>query len=222
MRRIFLSSVLASALLAAGCSTINTYNVEVSSYGSWPSGRLPGTYAIERLPSQQANLAQQMAIEDAARPALERAGFRLAESAAQAEVLVQVGARVTQVYSPDPFAGSFYWSSNWWYGPRGYYRGGPYWGPYWGPGWGPYGGAAYYDFPDYLREVGVLVRDQGSQQVIYETRGRLSTRNSDPNVIAPMFDAALRDFPGPALSPRVVTITLLPPAAAASAPTTTR
>ncbi|RZL35201.1 MAG: hypothetical protein EOP35_15220, partial [Rubrivivax sp.] len=55
-RRLVLTSLAAAALLAAtGCAGPYTVSADVSSYGNWPADRKPGTYAFDRLPSQQQN-----------------------------------------------------------------------------------------------------------------------------------------------------------------------
>ena len=70
-----LLAVLAVTLLAAGCSDLRSVTSDVTSFGEWPADRKPGTYAFDRLPSQQAQAAETQKLEDAARPALEKAGF---------------------------------------------------------------------------------------------------------------------------------------------------
>lgn len=100
-RRAGLRAVGAGAALAlvgtlAGCAGWNTLTSVVHSYGQWPAARAPGTYAFERLPSQQARPEHQQMLEAAVRPALEAAGFRPAADGATPEVTVQVGGRVTR------------------------------------------------------------------------------------------------------------------------------
>jgi len=123
-------AIAAAALALAGCASMNTVTSEVASYGSWPVDRSPGTYAIERLPSQQVRGAQQEGLESGARSALEEAGFQPAANAAQADVMVQIGARASRTdYVPwdDPL---------WWrWGPAYWRRPGYYWRPGWG--WPP-------------------------------------------------------------------------------------
>ncbi|MFN7724019.1 MAG: hypothetical protein ACK5QH_03020, partial [Rubrivivax sp.] len=52
-RRALGLAVLGAAALLAGCSTLRTVTSEVRSYGEWPAGRATGSYAFDRLPSQQ-------------------------------------------------------------------------------------------------------------------------------------------------------------------------
>lgn len=194
-----LAAVAAAAVLA-GCASLNSVAVDVSSQGSWPAERKPASYAIERLPSQQANAAEQDRIEAAAVPAIEAAGFTRAP-ADQADVLIQVGARITEVVRRDPFGGYWGWRNDWWfYGPHR-----PF---FYGPGFGyGYGG---YDFPDYQREVGVLIRDRRQQQIVYETRGAYTSRWTSDALLPAMFEASMKDFPLPAVTPRTVTVALPP------------
>ncbi|HSV71325.1 MAG TPA: DUF4136 domain-containing protein [Methylibium sp.] len=193
-----LAAVATLPLVATGCAGLDTVAVDVASQGSWPAGRKPGTYAIERLPSQQANAAEQERIEAAALGALQAAGFTPAPQA-EADVLIQLGARVFEVARRDRYAySSIYWRSDWWF------HGGR-WPHFWGPGYG-LGYAS--EFPDYQREVAVLMRDRRTQQFVYETRGSYTSRWTSDALLPAMFDAVLKDFPHTALSPRTVTVAL--------------
>lgn len=198
-RRLLAAMTAATAATAiTGCASIDNVAVDVSSQGSWPASRKPGTYAIERLPSQQANAGEQDRIEAAALQAIEGAGFKRAASAEQAEVLIQVGARVFEVVRRDPFASNFYWRNDWWfYGPRRPFFYGP-----------PFGYSYASDFPDYQREAGVLIRDRASQQIVYETRASHLGRWNSEALLPALFEAAMKDFPMPALNPRTVVVTL--------------
>lgn len=189
--RMRLAALALGAALLAGCSGIRTINAEVSSFGTWPAGRVPGSYAFERLPSQQSRPDDQSAIEAAAVPALAAAGFRPA-SAEQADVLVQVGA-ATRV-RPSPY--------NDYYGPRGRWGWGlgGVWG---GPGWG-FG--MTYEPPWTELQVDLLIRDRRSHAVLYETHASWETVGSVSGLMQPLFEASLKDFPGPAISPRTVTV----------------
>lgn len=198
MKRRTMLWLAAPALgLAGGCAALNTLVCDVSSFGEWPAGRAPGRYAFERLPSQQANAAQADALEAAARRALDKAGFKPAPAGTEPDVLVQIGARFTRTtVSPwdDPL---------WWNGGFGRWRRGPWVGPGWGVGMRfP---AVHYD-----NEVALLLRDRASGKPLYETRAASEgTSRGDAAVLAAMFQAALSDFPKPALSPRQVSVQLL-------------
>jgi len=201
-RRLML---LAAGTLALGaCSTVSTVSIDVSSQGEWPGEAKPGSYAIERLPSQQANADEQARIEAAALPALAAAGFTSAP-AEQADVLVQVGARAFDVLRRDPFASPFYWRSDWWFygGRRPFFYGPRFYGPsFYGHG---YSG---YESVEVQREVAVLIRDRRSQKILYETRATYLQRWNDDALLPAMFEAALKDFPKTALSPRTVIVNL--------------
>lgn len=187
--------MLAGASLLAGCAGLRTINAEVSSFGTWPAGRTPGTYAFERLPSQQARAHDQAAIEAAAAPALAAAGFKPAAVEA-ADVLVQVAAS-TRV-RPSPFAD--------YYGPRGRWGWGlgGMWG---GPGWG-FGMS--YEPPWTELQVDLLIRDRRSHAALYESHASWETAGGVGGLMGPLFEAALKDFPGPAVSPRTVTVVVPP------------
>ena len=187
-----------TALLLGACSTLSSVTSDVSSFGDWPAGRAPGSYAFERLPSQQAQASEADALEQAARKALAKAGFVSAGSGAEPEVLVQLGARFTQTTrSPwdDPL---------WWRGGFGRYRHGPWIGPSWSL-------QMQFEPPRYQHEVALLLRDRASGKPLYETRasGDGGSR-ANAALVGAMFEAALADFPRPAISPRRVTISIVP------------
>lgn len=183
----------------AGCASLNTLDSVVHSYGQWPAGRAPGTYAFERLPSQQARPERQEMLEAAARPAMEAAGFRPAAAGATPDVTVQVGGRVTRTdRAPwdDPL---------WWRGGFGIWRHGPWVGPYWGSA------GMYTDAPRYEREVAMLIRDRASGEPLYETRASSDgLTRGDTSILRAMFAAAMKDFPATGVRPRTVTTPLAP------------
>ncbi len=219
--------VLCAALLG-GCASMGTLHSDVSSYGQWPAGRAPGTYAFERLPSQQARPAAAQRLETAARGALAHAGFQPVAGGQPPDVLVQLGSRES---AEAPIWADPIWWQGGWGGPywRGAYWGGPYWGgPYWawgGPYWGgPWGGSFYYGSPRYAQEVALLIRDRATGKPLYETHARTdSFSRADEADLAALFDAAMVDFPHVGLNPRRVVVPIGPsqPAAGASAPPAT-
>ena len=190
MRRCFLIAIgLVGLLAAGGCAT--QISSDVSTFGSWPADRRPGTYVFERLPSQQ-DQPEQQRMEDAARAAIEAAGFRPAADAQTSDVAVLIGTRLIAAdFSPinDPI---------WW-------NGGLYRTRFGHPGFLGFGagfGRGFGFGPDdtlrrYVREVSVLIRDRKSGSVVYETHA-----SSDgvlpltPTLMTAMFQAALTPFPG--------------------------
>ena len=201
------ASLIAAAALA-GCASLYNLDADVSSYSRWPAGRAPSTYAFERLPSQQAQPQQTQMLEDAARPALDRAGLTAAPEGAVPDVTVQLGARIIET-DRSPFDDPF------WYGGRGIWHRpfvyGRYGHPFWGPGW-HHGGMwdPSLDFPTYEREVAILVRDKRTGEALYEARAESQGPTSGVTTILPaMFVAAMRDFPsGSAENPHRVTVEL--------------
>jgi len=191
--------VLAGALLLGGCAGISSVSSNVSSYGEWPAERKPGTYAFERLPSQQARAAESEALESSARSALEKAGFTPAADGKEPDVLVQVGAR-DQRYIVSPWDDPL-----WWRGGFGYYRYGPWMSPRWGAGF------RYDYYPRYERQVALLIRDRASGKPLFETRA-VSDGNyrSDAAMLGAMFEAAMMDFPRLGMNPRRVVVELPP------------
>jgi len=207
MRRMAAAGLSALAVAAlSGCAALTRLPSEVSTFGVWPAGRVPGLYVFERLPSQQTDPARQQALEEAAAPALEAAGFRPADGREAADVTVQLAARLVRV---DPV----------WLGPGwvGVWRGGgdPWVGAWWG--WG-----GMMDAPRHEREVAVLIRDRAGGQPLYEARAASSGASVlDARTLGAMFDAALKDFPSTGPNPRSVTVPYRPgagPQPAAAAP----
>lgn len=199
-----LAALGATTGLLGGCATLGELGVEVSSFGDWPATRDAahrGSYAFERLPSQQqgpqAGLQQQL--EAAAAAALARAGFVPVAAGGEPELVVQLGARVSRTdRSPwdDPL---------WWHGGFGPWRVNPWRGPFWGPL------PPRYDNPRYDREVALLIRERGTGKPLYEARASSEGwRNDTDGLLAPLFAAALRDFPATGPNPRTVRVPLAP------------
>jgi hypothetical protein len=193
--RLALSTLAAAAL--AGCAAMNSVDSDVASYGSWPAGRAPGSYCFERLPSQQARPEQQAQLEMAARSALAKAGFTPAASDTGCDVSVQLGARITR-YDRSPWDDPFWWRWGAW-GP-GHWR---------HPGFYPFGYHGFYSSPVYDREVAILLRDRKGGTPLYEARATNDGSYAGGTaLLAAMFEAALKDFPTPAVNPRRVTVQL--------------
>ena len=204
MNRRQLSAVALAAALAAltGCASLNQLTSEVSSYGQWPPGRSAGSYFIERLPSQAAQAAAggtMAPLEAAAHGALQAAGFKQAPSLEAADVVVQIGARVTR-YDISPWADPLWWR----------------WGPrYWrGPAWT---GQRFYSTPPGWRtapppdrEVAVLLRDRASSVPLWEARAVSTGISTEASIFQAMFSAALSDFPNAKPQPHSVAVTLTP------------
>jgi hypothetical protein len=190
--------VAAATLALAGCANLYKLDNDVSTYSQWPAGRKPASYAFERLPSQQARPEQQQQLENAARPAIDAAGFTPATDPATADFSVQVGARAA-ANDRWPYDDPFWWPGGFWHGP-GFYGHRGFW-----PGWGP-----RYDPYSYQREAAVLIRDRKTGQSLYEAHA-VNDGNSpsfEDGVLPAMFEAAMKDFPNPGINPRTVTVEL--------------
>ena len=188
--------VITAAVALSGCAAFNQLNSEVSSYGQWPADRKPSSYVFERLPSQQARPERQQTLEDAARRAVEAAGFTPAADEKAADVSIQLGVRVNAAErSPydDPL---------WWRGGVLYSHPGRLGRGVWGPGLG-----LHFTTPTYEREVALLIRDRKTGQALYEARASNDGASSAINSLLPaMFEAAMKDFPTGGINPRNVSV----------------
>lgn len=203
-RRLMLSSLAAAAALSlVGCASMDSISADAQSFGSWPAGRVAGSFAFERLPSQQHRAQQQAALEAQAQAALEKVGFTLAAEPKSADVLVSVGVRISRQDSA-PWDDPLWWRWNisyyhWRYGP-----------------WRPYYGRLGYVFPSdsmldrrYDREVALLLRDRKSGEPLYEARASNDgITQGDLQLVGALFQAALSDFPQTRPEPHRVVVPL--------------
>jgi len=202
-RSVLAAAALATAAALGACAALNTVTADVATYGDWPTGRQPGRYAFERLPSQQAHAARQAELEAAAARALEAAGFTAAPDAAQADVIVQIGARISRTeISPwdDPL---------WWRWGAGYWRS-PFWRPSYRAGY--YANLSTGWYTRYERNVALLLRDRASGAPLYEAHAQTDGNSGGDNaLLAAMFEAAMKDFPATgAINPRQVSVQRMP------------
>ncbi|MGJ7554021.1 DUF4136 domain-containing protein [Variovorax sp. RB2P76] len=200
MKRALSALFLIASL--TGCATSWVVDSDVKSFAS-PGTVAPGaTYRFDRLPSQQADGARQASLEAMAGAALDKAGLRRDD--AKPQYTAQIGARVSAGLSPwaDPWLYSGPWGGG--YGGYGYY--GRRWyggGWYGGPGFAPPAN------PWYEREVSIVLREAGSNRVVYETRARNDgPYNVSAAILPVMFEAALQGFPNPPQGERRVNIAL--------------
>lgn len=206
-RRLALISLGAAAALSlAGCASLNSVTADAQSFGSWPAARQAGSFAFERLPSQQRDPDGQSSLEGAARAALLKAGFTEAADPKSADVLVSLGARITRTATAawdDPL----WWRWN-----------GSYWGWRYGPAWRPYYSRWGYSYPmdpmmerRYDREVAMLLRDRKSNEPLYEARASSDGfTEGGKELFGALFEASLSDFPATRPEPHRVTVQLTP------------
>ena len=207
-------------LFLAGCASTRVIDSDVTAFQSWktaPPG--PGTpYRFERLPSQQATAAQQGAIESAARPALAKVGLVPSDLAARYSVQVLLNTQLVERVLADPFGyGGFGGYGG--YGGFGGFPGHGRFGPnIYGYG-GSRGGSFGLAFPlwthesaTFRHELTVLMRDLGSQQVVFETRAlHFGPWNDSLNLLPALLDAALSGFPQPPEGTRRIYVELQKP-----------
>ncbi|MEJ8820519.1 DUF4136 domain-containing protein [Variovorax humicola] len=218
MRRALAAIFLIASL--TGCASTWVVDSNVMSFSRLDAVPAGTTYRFERLPSQQATEPRQEQLESMAGAALARVGLQRDD--ARAVYSAQITARVAATLSPwaDPWLYPPGWGPGW--GPgygygygmrygRGWYGGGWYGAGWYGGGW--YGSPFFPPAanPWYEREVGVVLRDLKSGQVVYETRARNDGPYASSGVVlAVMFDAALQGFPNPPPGERQVNLPVQP------------
>jgi hypothetical protein len=183
-----------AATLLAGCAALNTMHAEIATWGDWPADRAPGRYAFDRLPSQAAQPEAAARIEDAARAALEGAGFTPAAPGQEPDVRVQVAARSARA-DIEIWADPLWWRGGWLPGRRVWVE------PLWWP--------ELHARTRYEREVALLLRDAATGKPLYEARASNEGANAAGSALQQaLFRAALADFPRTGVNPRQVTVTL--------------
>lgn len=197
-RRTMLAAAATAAALAAtllaGCAALNTMHAEIATWGDWPADRKPGRYAFDRLPSQAAQPEAAARLEDAARAALEAAGFTPAAPGQEPDVLVQVAARNARA-DIEIWADPLWWRGGWLPGRRVWIE------PLWWPD--------LHARTRYEREVALLLRDAATGKPLYEARAsNEGTQAAGSSLQQALFRAALADFPRTGPNPRQVTVTL--------------
>ena len=197
-RLLGLATVLALSLLT-GCASMRIIDSDVVSVAAVPAGMsLQGAkYRFERLPSQVNNPEAGLA-EQQAQAAMTAVGLVRDDAGAQISVLVNFSG---VQYLADPWGRPL---------PPGWT---PYGNVYLGSGLGPHVGLGLgMRFPPpthYHREVGLIMRDLKTGQVVYETRASHDGPWRDNSTIfATLFQAALANFPNPPSGLRRVNIEL--------------
>jgi hypothetical protein len=194
--------LISLALALSGCASMRSVDSEVSTYSQWPAESVLGVKpAASMAPSQQARADEQQALEDAARRAIEAAGFTPSTDSAGADVSVQLSARLGAgaVY---PYVDPFWWQAGLYHRRGGFGYGLGFAGPGLGFRWAAPA--------SYEREVALLMRDRSSGQALFEARASHSSSSSAaPEALWPaLFEAALKDFPNGGVNPRRVTVEL--------------
>lgn len=194
MKRLL--ALLALPLLLTGCSSVRLVDAQVQAIATSTAIDKGARYRFERLPSQ-ADQPRSAQVEAIAQVALAQVGLVRNDSAARYSVLL--GSRV-QSYMADN-----------WGNPLGT-PGGSYGQIIIGTGntGSMVGFGLGMGFPSptwYRYEVSLLLRDLGSNQVVYETRAFHDGTWSDSDRILPaLFEAALKDFPTPPAGVRRINI----------------
>ncbi len=205
LRRLLQTGGLIATLALAGCATSYRLDSQVNSFSAL-AGMPTAGYRFERMPLQQAD-PNQPRVEALAQAALARAGLRRDDAAPAYGV--QAWAVVQQV--ADPWGGPAYGPWGRPYGSWGHLgvAGGS--GGHVGVGVGigfPLGGPGpYYGRTWLRREVGLVMRDLATGQVVYQTQAVNDGPWLDADrAIGASFDAALQGFPRPPAGPRQVDV----------------
>ena len=185
-----LTALLFVVTLLTGCSGMRLVDSQVNSFApaSVPAG---SRYRFERLPSQQANPAQDR-LERMAEQALAQVGLTRDDQAARYSVQVSATQRAQQLVLDRPALG---WNLGWMFGNGGI----------------SVGNGMLFPGLDartsYWREVGLVVRERASQAVVFESRAVHEGPWSDSEaILSTMLDAALQGFPNPPAGERRVNI----------------
>lgn len=189
---IGVASLALATLVLSGCATSRNIDSEVRSFGGPAPIAAGATYRFERLPSQDTKARQPL--EDVAQRVLAAKGMVLADSKPSYSVQVHLegqtllpDAMTRWANSPFPDRVVIAPDGSLWRQVRR---------PLMDPTW-------------YRYTLQVVVRDLTTGSVAYETRAVHDSPWSDaPNLIAPMLEAALSDFPKHQAQPKTVTAVL--------------
>ena len=197
-----------------GCAGPRVVDSDVQAFSTLQKVAPPATYRFDRLPSQMANPAAQAQLEAIAQASLARVGMERDDASTRFSVAVDT--RVQRLVPHNAFR------YDPWFSPWGNPWGTPWGRSYhphlgFGASWGP--PATFMEPPRFEREVHLVMRDLGTQQVVFETRAvNESFGPGDPAVVGALFDAALYGFPQPPQGVRRVRIAVPPATAATSEP----
>ena len=186
-------ALLLIAFWLTGCSGMRLVGSQVSSFAPQvvPAG---AAYRFERLPSQQADPAAQARLEAIAEQALAKVGLKRLDAAAPYSVQVTATQRVQSSVGD---GSRFGWQLGWGIGHGSI-------------GLGHHHGVLFPGLdarPNYWREVSLILREQATRAVLFESRASNDGPWPDSDAILPaMLDAALQGFPNPPTGPRLVTI----------------
>ena len=185
--------------LLAGCALPRMIDSDVQSFAAANAPATVARFEFDRLPSQQGS-AQQDRIEAMASQALQKVGLQPAPAAAVAVpsdlplYKVQVLVQISQIANPRAPSRP----SGWWWG--------------WNDREPGALGFLMMEPPWYRHAVQVILRDRTSNAVLYETSATFDGPWGDSQqLLPPIMEAALRDYPQATHGPRKVVIELPPP-----------
>ena len=196
-RWMALASLALATVVLTGCATSRNIDSEVRSFGGSTPIAAGATYRFERLPSQDPKV--QEPLEAAAQKALGAKGLVRTDTKASYSVQVRLDVEILTpdlmtrwAHSPFPDRIVLAPDGSLWRQVRR---------PMMDPQW-------------YRRTMQVVVRDLANGNIAYDTRAMHDGPWSDtPNLVAPLLEAALSDFPNSESKPKTITV-VLPPAEA--------
>ncbi len=190
--RAQIATLLIAILFLSACSGMRVVDSDVTAFSAWTAAPpVPGTrYRYERLPSQTA-ATQQDRIEALATTSLSKVGMALSPTDARYSVQVILNTEIVQRYAGPGFGGS------------GVFLGAGNFGSSVGLSF-PIGGSGE---PYYKRSLAILMRDLGTQKVVFETRALHEGVWGDAFAVLPaMLDSALLGFPQPPAGTRKINV----------------
>lgn len=181
-----------ATVVLSGCATSRNVDSEVRSFGGTTPIAAGATYRFERLPSQDPKALEPL--EAAAQKALTAKGLVRADATANYSVQVRLDAEVLvpdtlSRWASAPFPDRIVLAPD-----------GSLWRqvrrPLMEPTW-------------YRYSLQVVMRDLTNGSVAYDTRAVHESPWSDtPNLVGPLLEAALRDFPNSESKPKTITVVL--------------
>lgn len=200
---LLIMSLTLSALLA-GCTTTPVVRSEVTAFHEWPAQLQQASFVFEPGPEQQNNL-EYRTYQSLIREELQRLGFRVADTAAAAQLKVSFrydidarDVRIVESAAMEPGFAPFY--SPYWGDPFWGHRYGPFYDPFWHSG---YRGQRESQYVLYTRRLNITIARAADSRKLFDVTVVSEGRNGNLAGVMPyLVKSAFADFPGPSGVPR--------------------